>query len=153
MTANIAGVQYNQMQPYGYPFTNDVNVMSTEIGINPYFLWIQGDTAIDLATSKEINLYIPESLWNPGTYNLSEQLDMSASICQVHMISEVGAGPITSIYVTNGTLTVTEFNRASRRIKGTFSFTYDKTVDDVPQGTFQVTNGTFNYALDDPYFN
>ncbi|MBW4360916.1 hypothetical protein [Flavobacterium taihuense] len=149
MTANIDNVQYNVMRPYLYAFTgNDVNVQNDGGAIgDPRFLWIQGDTSDNLDTLIEINLHIPNDKWTPGTYTLYEREDLSTTAeCQAHLILNDGNFSM----ITSGTLTVTEFNLTTKRIKGTFSFTYSKS--ETP-GDFKVTNGTFNYALDDSYFD
>lgn len=149
MTANIDNMQYDVMRPFLYALTgNDINVQNDggEIG-DPRFIWIQGDTSDNLDTLIEIDLHIPNNKWVPGTYTLYEREDLSTTAeCQAHLILNDGNFSL----ITSGTLTVTEFNLTTKRIKGTFSFTYSKS--EVP-GEFKVTNGTFNYALDDSYFD
>ncbi len=149
MTANIDNVQYDVMRPFGFLlFGDQVKVQNdgAEIGA-PRFLWIIGDTSNNLNTMIEISLHIPNNMWKLGTYNLYERYDLSDfAECQAHLI--LNNGKLSKI--TSGTLTVTEFNFSTRRIKGTFSFTYSQS-DTV--GDFKVTNGTFNYGLNVPYFN
>lgn len=154
MTANIDGTQYNNMQPFMYPITPDVHVENQGAFPDyPLFLWIQGDTNITgLTNQREINLHIPNSKWAPGTYNLIWDAGYEQTECWVKFVLLTTP----EYHATNctGTVTVTEFNTVTRRIKGTFQFSYIKVdANSNPVGTFQVTNGTFNYALDDDYFN
>lgn len=154
MTANIEGTQYNMMQPYFYPFTDDVKVENEgNYPAEPMFLWIQGDTNITgLTNQREINLHIPNSKWAPGTYNLLWDNGYESPECWAKFV--LLTTPETHATDITGTLTVTEFNLSTKRIKGTFQFSYKKYDNNSNLlGTFQVTNGTFNYGLDDPYFN
>lgn len=156
MTANIAGVQFNNMKPYLYGVTgNDVNVLNNGAPAgDPRYLWIQGDTSDNLSTLSEIDLYIPSNLFAPGTYTLSEVNNFEDVLyCQVKMLTNPGSSISTYNQITGGTITITEFNLVTRRIKGTFSFDYDKLINSMPSGSFQVTNGTFNYGLDNSYFD
>lgn len=153
MTANFAGTQYDFMQPYLYSsIGNDVST-SFAGGVNDIrFLKIQGGNTDSVDIRKEINLYIPQTKWLVGTYPLSTNSNVeSGNYCQVLLILGAGAG--TSGQVTSGTLTITEFNLTTKRVKGTFSFNYNKYVNGTNTGIFQVTNGTFNYGLDSSYFN
>jgi hypothetical protein len=155
MTAKIDGVQYNMMQPYFYPLTDDVQVENEQnYPAEPMFLWVQGDTNITgLTNQKEINLHIPNSKWAPGTYNLLWDNGYQQAECWVKFI--LLTTPDVNARNCTGTLTVSEFNTATRRIKGTFAFTYEKFdgLTGVSLGIFSVANGTFNYGLDDPYFD
>ncbi|PKB15026.1 DUF6252 family protein [Flavobacterium sp. 5] len=149
MTANIDNVQYDIMRPYLYAVIGDdvkVENNGAEPGA-PRYLWIQGDTTDNLDTLIEINLHIPNKQWAPGTYNLYERQDLSTV---AESQGDLLLNTDDSATITSGTITVTEFNLTTKRIKGTFSFTYSKFGKD---GEFKVTNGTFNYALDSPYFD
>lgn len=156
MTANIDGTQYDFMQPYLYSVThNDVNVLNTGAPANePRHLWIQGNTSDNLSTLKEINLYIPSTMFAAGTHPLFEKQGFEdIDFCQAHLIIAPGSANSTYCNITSGTITITEFNLATKRVKGTFSFVYEKSINGDPVGTFEVTNGTFNYGLDHSYFN
>jgi hypothetical protein len=156
MTANINGVQFNNMKPYLYSLTgNDVNVMNNGAPLgDPRYLWIQGVTSDNLNTLSEIDLYIPNNLWILGTFPLSEVNNFEDVIyCQVKMLTNPGAAVLTTNNINGGTITITEFNLTTRRIKGTFSFNYEKIVNGTSIGNFDVINGTFNYALDNSYFD
>lgn len=158
MTANIGGIQYDHMLPYMYPATQAVSVLNVDATTGEHkFLQIQGDTSNDLNTSIEFNFYLPDNLWQLGNYPLFDQTDLTtSSVAQINIISEPLASPTVFVEVVqgSGSIVITEFNTTTRRIKGTFSFSYTKQVEgsnDVQ--TVQVTGGTFNYPLDDDYFN
>ncbi|MBL0013301.1 MAG: hypothetical protein IPP30_05910 [Flavobacterium sp.] len=156
MTANIAGVPYNTMVPYLYSVTgNDITVLNGNPTVGQFtYVQVQGVTSDIVANSYQLNLYIPSNLWSPGTYNLSDAIDFeTADYCQLLLLTNYGAAEVTNNVLISGSVTITEFNEVTRRIKGTFSFRYEKSVDGVVAGEYEVSNGTFNYALDDPYFN
>lgn len=149
MTANINGVQYDRMQPYLYSFiNNDVGIYNNGAPVNEQRqLHIQGDTSDNLNTLKEINLYIPTIKWVPGTYSLREREGLGdQTFCQALVTGGIAG------LVTGGSITITEFNLTTKRIKGTFNITYDNSVSGGSTG-LQITNGTFNYGLDHAYFN
>ncbi len=155
MTAFIESNQYNYMVPYQYSFIpTDIHVMNNGAPVgDPRYIWIQGVTTDNLSTIKEIDLYIPTFQWAPGTYSLTERAGFDGyNFSQVYFLTNSGSNTITN-NISGGTITVTEFNLTTKRIKGTFSFSYEKIINGVSTGTFDVTNGTFNYGLDDPYFN
>lgn len=154
MTANIDGTQYDHMQPYLYSFTgNDVIVQNNgaAAGVNRY-LWIQGDTSDVIGSQFEINLHIPEDKWIPGTYDLYETYDLTGpSFCQASLILPyLASGAPDYQSVTAGSITITEFNLSTKRIKGTFNITYTKSSNNQD---YYITNGTFNYGLDHSYFD
>lgn len=158
MTANIGGVQYNQMQPYMFPTTPAVMVLNPDASTDEHrYLQIQGDTSNDITTSIEFNFYLPDNLWQPGTYPLNNFSDwVTSSVAQITIVSEPLASPtiIKRVVEGSGSIVVTEFNLTTRRVRGTFSFSYTKQVEgSTDVQTIQVTDGTFNYALDDDYFN
>ena len=121
------------------------------------YLQIQGDTSNDITTSIEFNFYLPDNLWQPGTYPLNNFSDwVTSSVAQITIVSEPLASPtiIKRVVEGSGSIVVTEFNLTTRRVRGTFSFSYTKQVEgSTDVQTIQVTDGTFNYALDDDYFN
>ncbi len=153
MTANIDGTQYDHMQPYLYSYTNNDVIVENDgapVGDMRY-LKIQGDTSDVLESLFEINLHIPEDKWTPGTYDLFETFDLSGpSYCQANLVLPYVGGFPDGQVVSTGSITITEFNLTTRRIKGTFSITYHKSSTNLD---YQITNGTFNYALDDSYFD
>lgn len=154
MTANIDGVQYDMMRPFMYSVIgNDISVMNDGAPADELqYIKIQGTNNDAMVNSKQIELYIPDTKWAPGTYPLEWDMGFEMDVCWAKMI--VFSTPETRAIETSGTITVTEFNLTTKRIKGTFQFVYEKLdANGNPMGTFEVTNGTFNYGLDDPYFN
>ncbi len=153
MTANIDGVQFNNMKPYLYDQTGiDVQVLNNSAPIGaPRYLKIQGVTSDVLSTLTEISLYIPNNHWAVGTYPLTEKTNITTSLlsqAQVDLPNTTGA-PIATI--TAGSFTITEFNITTRRIKGTFTLSYQKST--TPGITYQITTGTIDYGLDATYIN
>lgn len=152
MTANIDGKQYNNLTPFGYAaLGQDVKVQNNGAPEGyPRFLWIQGDSNIPFSDPdyREINLHIPDDKWVVGTYDLYERYDLyEGTACQGTLLLPSGEPGAT---ITSGSLTVTEFNLITKRVKGTFSFSYKKYGSST---IYQVANGTFNYGLDADYFN
>jgi hypothetical protein len=153
MTANIEGVQFNNMKPYLYDQTGiDVQVLNNTAPIGaPRYLKIQGVTSDVLSTLTDISLYIPNNHWAVGTYPLTEKTNLTTSLlsqAQVDLPNTAGA-PIATI--TAGSFTITEFNITTRRIKGTFTLSYQKST--TPGVTYQITTGTIDYGLDASYIN
>ena len=156
MRANIAGIQYDNMVPYVYGTTGiDVVVLNNAAPIaEPRYLWIRGVTTDNLLISSEISLYLPNSLWENGDYALFAFDNLSgANFCQVKLLTNPGSVVSTNNRIIEGRISITEFNVDNRVVKGTFSFSYEKFVEGKFAGEFRVINGTFSYALDDPYFN
>lgn len=154
MTANIDGVQYDHMQPFMYSaIGQDISVMNDGAPAEDLqYIKIQGTNNDGMVNSKQIELYIPDTKWAPGTYPLYWDMGFEMDVCWAKMI--VFSTPDTRAIDIDGSITVTEFNLTTRRIKGTFQFTYEKLDENGdPMGTFEVTNGTFNYGLDDEYFD
>lgn len=153
MTANINGIQYDNMKPFLYSITgNDVVVLNDGAPVgDTRYLKIQGDTSDNLGFLTEINLHIPNDKWVLGTYQLYETFDLSGpSYCQASLILPNVGGAPDYARVTGGSITITEFNLVTKRIKGTFNITYEKTGQST---VYEITNGTFNYGLDNSYFD
>ena len=156
MTANIAEIQYENMVPYTYSATGiDVVVLNNSAPIDaPRYLWIQGVTSDNLLASYEISLYLPNSLWKNGDFALFAFDNLSgANFCQVKLLTNPGSLISINNRISDGRISITEFNVENRIVKGTFSFSYEKYVEGKLTGAFRVTDGTFSYELDDPYFN
>ena len=156
MNANVNGVQFNNMKPLGYGFTNGTTVHTWGDDNEFVYLKMQADSnQTPLVNGEfEINLYIPEAQWLPGTYPLIDNNDSShdGADSSVHYIRLESYS--VSVIISNGTITVSEFDETARRIKGTFS--YDYTVTDANENVSEVrhvTGGTFDYPLDDEYFD
>jgi hypothetical protein len=151
MTANINGVQYNYMKPYLYSFLgNDVIVTNSAVISGLKNLKIQGDTSDNLTFLTEINFWIPDTKWVVGTYPLTDTDFGNPLDCQVDLVLPYVGGFPDYADITGGSFTISEFNLTTRRIKGTFNITYQKAGSTT---TYQITNGTFDYGLDDPHFN
>ena len=156
MTANIAGIQYDRMTPYLYASTGiDVTILNNNApSTEPRYLWIQGVTSDNLVASSDISLYLPNNAWGVGDYSLFLYDNVTgANFCQVKLLTNPGSTISTTNRISEGRLTITEFNRDTRIIRGVFSFSYEKFVDGTLVGGFRVLSGTFSYQLDDPYFN
>ena len=160
MSANINGIQFNNLKPMDYvdASTKQVTIETyTTEGINYKYLLIQGSniTMNSFASNESliINLRIPQSQWNVGTYDLvSENATIMNGSKSSIGFYDLGRGNKT-ISVEQGSIRVTDFDIVSKRIKGNFNITYYLiTNNDIVEGPFTLTNGTFNYELDDPYF-
>ncbi|WP_053991620.1 hypothetical protein [Mangrovimonas sp. TPBH4] len=164
MTANLDGVQYNDMKPNGFNQFEDAIDMATFSGFNDYdYIKLQGNSTyaqiIPDNTSKEINIYIPENAWQEGTYNLAPY-----PTSDEYSYGIVPHIDIIFFYENNiqgyegelgGTITITNFDLVSRIITGTFEFQYIKVNNNTEEvsGPFNCINGTFNYSLDEDYFD
>ena len=160
MSANINGIQFNNLKPMDYvdASTKQVTIETyTTEGINYKYLLIQGSniTMNSFASNESliINLRIPQSQWNVGTYDLvSENATIMNGSKSSIGFYDLGRGNKT-ISVEQGSIRVTDFDIVAKRIKGNFNITYYLiTNNDIVEGPFTLTNGTFNYELDDPYF-
>lgn len=160
MSANINGIQFNNLKPMDYvdASTKQVTIETyTTEGINYKYLLIQGSniTMNSFASNESliINLRIPQSQWTVGTYDLVSENStiMNGSNSSIGFY-DLGRGNKT-VSVEQGSIRVTDFDIAAKRIKGNFNITYYLiTNNDIVEGPFTLTNGTFNYELDDPYF-
>lgn len=160
MTANIKGVQYNNLVPYLWSLFPDNAVLVRYFsGQDEPYIQIQGNSepsATTFENTKEINLFIPERAWSPGTYNLGTDYEVNG-IPQpnVNLVYSDNNEPTAQAFEGDfGTITVTEFNTTTRVIKGTFEFTFELyyTAGGIG-GPFQCLNGTFDYSLDDEFFD
>ena len=102
--------------------------------------------------------YIPENNWEVGTYDLNinpRAYDSDSKEIPTPFISLVlTEGQLNYNTLEGGKITITEFNLVQRVIKGTFEFPFEE-VSGNSSGTeiFQCKNGTFDYSLDDEYFD
>ncbi|MCF6132448.1 fibronectin type III domain-containing protein [Flavobacterium wongokense] len=155
MNATVNGQSFTGMKPFLYTFTGLKAKLATSDPSK--VLWIQGDSnALDptLANNVEINLRINEAFWAPGTYTLYGAFEAPEVAAEVDLIISTPTNPIATIEIESaGTITITEFNVTTKRIRGTFSFSY--MLDDgtnPPTGPFQVTNGSFDFEMEDAVF-
>ncbi|MBK5212036.1 MAG: fibronectin type III domain-containing protein [Flavobacteriaceae bacterium] len=159
MTANIAGVQYNNMKPFLFGQTDATRVV-TFSGTNENFLAIQGNSAFmdpTFENTKEINLFIPQSQWLPGTYLLTDTATSSGNAqSNVNIIYNDSSTPTTQAYEEeDGSITITKFDLQERVVEGTFEFRFKLYY--VDSGTYseilECKNGTFKYSLDASFFD
>ncbi len=151
MTANINGVQYDVMKPYLYDQTGiDVQVLNNSAPIGaPRYLKIQGVTSDVLSTLIDISLYIPNNHWVVGTYPLTEKTNLTTSLLSQAQLDLPNVAGSPTATITAGSFTITEFNVTTRRIKGTFTLSYETSNN--PGVTYEVTGGTIDYGLDASY--
>lgn len=151
MAGVFNGVAMSNMRPtwYGGSFggTEEVDV-NYDSNMDRY-LQLQGDGLGGL----QLNIWIPEVQWAVGTYQLFDHDVYTTPSSNAWLIQNLPA--VSSTNIISGTITITEFSLVTKKIKGTFSFTYDNfmVAGGPNQGPYQVTNGTFDYKLNDPYFN
>ena len=166
MTAFFDGIQYDDMKPnfFGLLNNNAVGVVTfpnNEVN----FLRIQGNNTYSSGTitneTREIVLFIPENAWQVGTYDMTNyainpndnEQGLTEALPHVDLNFFYEDGSSAFALETGGTLTVTEFDLELKVISGTFELPYNKTDNDGQiSGPFDLTNGTFNYSLDDEFF-
>lgn len=158
MNANVNGVQYNQMKPAFYTITGlEVGLsINSNVGDDFKFLKIQGDSDPFFTTNSgvEINLYLSEEYWQAGTYVLKSDYNFNSTpegYPYVDLIIQEGT-PVVYENEINGSITILEFNSVTKRIKGTFNFSYNTSDGNVENGPFSVTNGEFEFSLKDEVF-
>ncbi|MCF6306630.1 MAG: hypothetical protein L3J09_01605 [Flavobacteriaceae bacterium] len=162
MTANIKGIQYDYMVPFLWGVFTDNAVSIISYGdVEEPFLRVQGNSTpqdVTFDNSKEINLFIPESNWAVGTYNLGVDNTDNSGSPQPHVnliYNDANQDPTQAYEGEFGELIITEFNLEDKVIKGTFEFTF--TLYNVntgeTTGPFDCLDGTFEYSLDDEYFD
>ncbi len=161
MTANINGTQYNNLVPFSWTLFHNAVSVSTFSTTDEKYILIQGNSApmdTSMSNTKEINLYIPESLWSVGTYTLgNNHVDNNElPISHVNIVYfDSSDAPSQAFERDNGTITITEFDLTNRVIKGTFEFKFDLhyTQSTDVLGPLDCLNGTFDYSLDHSYFD
>ncbi|WP_431136580.1 hypothetical protein [Psychroserpens mesophilus] len=161
MTANLNGEQFNDLKPNGFNlFNRAINIVTFSYANDDDYISIQGNSTyqnvIPNNLTKEITIYIPQSSWSIGTYNLAEgpvysdnNVTPTPHYDLVYFDNDDYSGNIEE----EGSITITEFDLNERIIRGTFEFSYSRTSDTDVIGPFDCTNGTFEYSLDDDYFD
>ncbi|WP_298553542.1 hypothetical protein [uncultured Algibacter sp.] len=161
MTATIIGEQFNDLKPNGYSIFKSATKIVTFFGDDTNYIKLQGNSDynsfVALDDSKEINLYIPEKFWEVGTYNLNtDNTDTDGNPTPFfNIIYETGSEYPQAYEREGGTITITEFNITTRVIKGTFEFPFVRvsTTTSEEIGPFECKDGTFDYSLDDEFFD
>lgn len=160
MSGTLNGLQYDNLKPLTYYNSSSFQTAKETYihqGNSYNYLLLQGsDITLNdnpNAQSIVINIRIPQSQWNVGTYDLKdiESVVMNNTNSCIDLVA-IGAGK--KAKSVSGTMSVTEFNTTTHVVKGNFSFTYylENEVGDL-EGPYNFTNGQFKYSLDDPYFN
>lgn len=152
MTATINGTYFGNMKPAFYPTVLASKVVTTSFNDTKY-LKIQGNDVPFNPTSstREINLYIHESDWQVGTFNLISEADSNFIDSDFQIIYTNSSFTCDEV---DGSITITEFNLETRVIQGTFEFTYYtyNSSTHITTGPFSTT-GTFDYSLDHSEFD
>lgn len=159
MSGELNGFPYANLKPLAY-----LDASSSQTTLETYvtpltshkYLVLQGtDMSLNGSASTEsilINIRIPESQWAVGVYQLKDDVSFPMNgLNSCVSLVEAGAGNKTKSL--SGTIVITEFDPIGKRIKGNFSFTYFRENDTFLEQPLTFNNGTFNYKLDDPYFN
>lgn len=161
MTANINGVQYDDMKPNAYLFfPGGATVNGIFARPDDDYLGIFGNSGyknptLVEASDRAIELHIPKALWDEGTYTLYDEFnDVFEGVCYFLYTDVSTLGTDFSIKDLPGEITISKFSLDERVIQGTFEFEYliVNQIDNSEEGPYQVT-GTFNYSLDDDYFD
>ena len=158
MNATVNGQPYTGMKPYYYPFTGLKAKLEISSANGDKILSIQGDTdPLNPSPNNfvQINIKINQQYWTPGTYllNPDNPTDPDKVITADIIIVNATNPWETFEDELQGTLTITEFNSATKKVKGTFSFPYMLIdANSVETGPFQVTNGSFDFEAEDAVF-
>lgn len=159
MSGELNGFPYQNLKPLTYlnesSFQTTLETYVTPLTSHKYLVLQGTDMRIDGTPSAEsilINIRIPQSQWAVGVYELKDDVSFPMNgLNSCIGLVEAGAGNKTKSL--SGTISITEFDPIAKRIKGNFNFTYFRENDALLQHQLTFTNGTFNYKLDDPYFN
>lgn len=157
MGATVAGLTLSGMKPYFYPFSGikaKIDIFS-DPALGKVLL-IQGNSnplSTTLDNFVEITLRLHQDYWVPGTYSL-QATGATLPANTVNLIIVNGSNTIEiNEDELPGTITITEFNPTTKRIKGTFSFPYNLIDNGNTTGPFNLTNGTFDFDVEDDVFN
>lgn len=143
MTAKINGVTFQANNPFG---TNDFS------GTNLWDYFPEEDFVMLQARQggvlgdPEIDLWLKRSDIAVGTYVVGKE---TFATPPSHFIDLVTTSNNISEYTKSGKIVITEVNKSTKIVKGTFQFT---TVDDLQNNSapidFTVTEGTFRYKYE-----
>jgi hypothetical protein len=144
MSVNIKDVQYNDFKPAGFPSVKAIQLVNFN-GVN--YLKIEGgDTS-----NYQLLIYVPENQWKTGTYNLNEMdidnRDGGNSFSHINVLG-FGKSFIATTNVTQGTITITEFNKTTNTFKAYFNFDYTEIYTSGNSSeVFSAKNGIISYSL------
>ncbi len=159
MTANLDGVQYDDLKPNLFHVMGNAVSVITIGGDDTLYLRIRANSShqqiLPEDDTKEITLYIPQSKWGVGSYDIKFSAnDVDPHVNIIFHYPNGDSGVLNSDD-QKGNLTITKFDLANRMIEGTFYFEYfiekDGTWERI--GPFNCLNGTFKFSLDDQYFD
>ncbi|MFC4815977.1 hypothetical protein [Flavobacterium sp. GCM10023249] len=160
MSGDINNVAYTNLKPQTYIDANSFQTVVENYKKNPTldynYLLLQGSdiTLADTPSSNSvvINIRIPQSKWAVGTYTINDEITTGINGSDIVAgLVHIGEGKKTKS--VSGTLTITEFDLATKVVKGTFAFTYMIDSGTELVGPFQLNNGVFKYELDASFFN
>lgn len=160
MTASINKIAYTDMRPNGYlVFSQGVRVNDANSRKDETYMLVQGNSGyanpdVMAEADREINLRIPNKYWQVGTYALyNEANNVNRGVCYYTIFGLDIPGEV-SVKALPGEIFVTEFNLQDKVTRGFFKFEYMliNEQDSSEEGPFEV-RGTFDYELNDPYFN
>ncbi len=150
LNATVDGVAYTGLKPYFFPFTGTAAKLETLSDNQGRVLWIQGNSTPTASPPNgiEINIRIHENFWQPGAAQTLTSHDaiIWPGISVNHIDLSNDSPTLVSENDETGTITILEFNATTRRIRGTFSYSFMKSGDTVT-GPFQVTSGTFDFEV------
>ncbi len=147
MTVKINDVQFNNFKPAGFP---NVKATKMETFNGKKYLKIEGGDTSELIANYQLYIYIPESQWKVGTYTLNEMnVDTRDGENSFSHLNVVGRSDVSSTNTTQGTITITEFNKTTNKIKATFNFNYSEINNNGnSSAVFSAKEGYINYSLD-----
>ncbi|CAA0151244.1 hypothetical protein [Tenacibaculum maritimum] len=159
MTANLDGTQYDDLKPNLFNVIgNAVDVVT--LGVSDVLhLRIRANSSYEQLfpedDTKEITIYIPQSKWAVGSYDLDFHLNDVEPYTEIIFNFPNGDRGLLKSDKEKGNLTITKFDLSNRIIEGTFNFEYyiEKDVTWEVIGPFNCLNGTFKFSLDDKYFD
>ncbi|MFK5878968.1 MAG: hypothetical protein QM478_05670 [Flavobacteriaceae bacterium] len=152
MTANINSLSYDNMIPFGYPNLQSATEVYTLIGQPEKNLRLEGNQTIN-NSNITIELFIEEENWNVGTFDLIAGRNVNIDGYNSVTITIIdGSNILYSANDNGGTMKIDDFDLVNKRIKGTFSFPYNSEPTNGSPENFEVTNGSFDFPLDDAEF-
>ena len=158
MTVTIDNNTYQLVQPLNFPLSF-ATIVFENIGDKDDItnLLVQGNRKLQGSNLDfEIKLYVNEDHWKPGTYDLIGEANPELNkVTDSYVKYDVFSDENSEFVEGKSSLTITKFDRENRRIAGTFSFNYKTTNKNDPTITSSgtVTNGSFEYSLDHPFFD
>ncbi len=147
MSAKIDGAQYSNLLPVIYPFDGISTLIHETPNID--YLWLQGDNS-----DYQINIRISDDNWgSTGTFPITNGSFPDETGVYGSLVQGSGNPNTDYIAITSGSLTITKFDLVNKEFEGTFDMVYYREDDNgTPIGSFNITNGTLDYPLDNEAF-